>query len=177
MSDQIMATSKEILESMSINSTFLDYITVFSLFNEFWHIEMIQRDEFKISLNSLIGLEETKLGLKKLLIDQKPFPKSVLVYGPAGSGKTALIKGFSADLNNLNPLFLNASNLTYCGLDLVNYLFELATSNQPSVVIIDDLETLFLNTEQFEDVIFSIQTKIKSINEFSQLKTNYDFKI
>ena len=157
-----MATSKEFLESMSINSTFLEC----SLFNDcILNIELIQRDEFKISLNSLIGLEETKSRFKKLLIDQNSFPKSVLVYGPAGSGKTALIKGLSADLN-VNPLFLNASNLTYCGLDLINYLFELATSNQPSVVILDDLETLFLNTEQFEDVIFSIQTKIKSMNEF-----------
>lgn len=124
---------------------------------------IIQRDEFQTSLSDIIGLERVKEKVKQLVDDENSFPKCALVYGPPGSGKTALIKAFCAE-PRLNPFFLNVANLTFYGHELVDRLFQLAESNQPSFVILDDLETLFLSREQFADVISTIQSSIQSEN-------------
>ncbi|MFB0638118.1 MAG: hypothetical protein AB2N28_3270 [Candidatus Phytoplasma solani] len=76
---------------------------------------------------------------------QKP-PKGVLLYGPPGTGKTFLAKFIAREVNL--PFFaLDSSHFskTYVGEGpkLINDIFEQARKESPSIIFIDECETVF----------------------------------
>ena len=99
------------------------------------------------------GLEETKSILKEAIIlpfikDKPPFVKSqrtILLYGPPGTGKSLLAKASS---NTLGATFFEARVSTllskYFGESpkLVNALFDKARKMQPSVIFIDEIDSV-----------------------------------
>ncbi|RLI97979.1 MAG: ATP-binding protein [Candidatus Aenigmatarchaeota archaeon] len=99
------------------------------------------------------GLEEAKSVIKEAIIlpfvkEKPPFVRSqrtILLYGPPGTGKSMLAKASS---NMLEATFFEAKVSTllskYFGESpkLVNALFNKARSMQPSVIFIDELDSV-----------------------------------
>ncbi len=99
------------------------------------------------------GLEEAKTIIKEAIIipfirsrpDFVQAPRTILLYGPPGTGKTMLAKASS---NNLNASFFEAraSSLLskYFGesTKLVNALFSKAREMQPSLIFMDEIDSL-----------------------------------
>ena len=108
------------------------------------------------------GLEDIKTEIKEAIIlpfvGSKPeyvkCPRTILLYGPPGTGKTLLAKASS---NTLSATFFEAriSSLLskYFGESskLVNALFTKARRMQPSLIFIDELDSLALSRDSSMD--------------------------
>lgn len=109
----------------------------------------------KIKFADVAGNEEAKLELKevvKFLIDPDSFsklgasvPKGVLLGGPPGTGKTLLAKAIAGEAGT--P-FLKVSGsqfvelLVGVGAARVRELFEKARSLEPSIIFIDEIDSI-----------------------------------
>ncbi|WP_349402083.1 AAA family ATPase [Candidatus Phytoplasma solani] len=109
------------------------------------------------TLREVIGFQEEISQLKEFLhylknpdkykkIGVKKPPKGVLLYGPPGTGKTFLAQVISKEANL--PFFaLNSSDFskTYLGEGpkLINEIFEEARKESPSIIFIDECESVF----------------------------------
>ena len=75
-------------------------------------------------------------------------PKGILLYGPPGTGKTMLAKAVAAS-TNATFIEIVGSELVQKfigeGAKLVKEIFELARENAPSIVFIDELDSLAAN--------------------------------
>jgi len=106
-----------------------------------------------ISWEQIGGLPDVKRTIKEAIIlpfiqDKPPYIRStrtILLYGPPGTGKTLLAKASS---NTLNATFFEARLSTllskYFGESskLVNALFTKARKLQPSVIFMDELDSV-----------------------------------
>ena len=126
------------------------------------------------------GLKEVKTVMKEAIIlpfihDKPPFIKShrtILLYGPPGTGKTLLAK---AACNMLDGTFFDArpSSLfsKYFGESskIINTLFSKAKEMQPSVIFIDEIDSLAIKRDADMDdstrrVIAQLLTEIDGFN-------------
>lgn len=104
------------------------------------------------------GLEDVKTEIKEAIIlpfvgskpDYVKCPRTILLYGPPGTGKTLLAKASS---NTLSATFFEAriSSLLskYFGESnkLVNALFAKARRMQPSLIFMDELDSLAISRD------------------------------
>ncbi|EQD68987.1 ATPase, AAA-type, core domain protein [mine drainage metagenome] len=75
-----------------------------------------------------------------------PMLKNILLYGPPGTGKTSLAKAVSSTLSSTFfnvPLSELVSRYVGDSERLVNSLFKEARNRSPSVVFLDEVESLF----------------------------------
>lgn len=118
---------------------------------------LVSRD--RVSWDQIGGLEYEKRVLKEAIFFAAASPdlnvevpnlKNIILYGPPGTGKTTLARAVSS---TLSATFYNAS-LTelfsrYLGDSerLVKTLFQEARKNTPSVIFVDEVESLFRNRD------------------------------
>jgi len=126
------------------------------------------------------GLEEAKNEIKEAIIlpfiHKKPefirSPKTILLYGPPGTGKTMIAKASS---NVLNATFFDvkiSSILSkYFGESpkLVNLLFTRAHEMQPSLIFMDELDSIALSrstdvNESTRRVLSQLLTEVDGFN-------------
>jgi katanin p60 ATPase-containing subunit A1 len=126
------------------------------------------------------GLEEAKKDIREAIIlpfvrEKPPFirsPRTILLYGPPGSGKTLLAKASS---NTLDATFFEARMPTllskYFGESqkLINALFEKAKKTQPSLIFIDELDSVAVSRDSNIDestrrVLAQLLTEIEGFN-------------
>lgn len=103
----------------------------------------------------IFGLDSAVDKLKELIVAPAKFPdmfkgarkalRTLLLYGPAGSGKSYLAK---ACATALNYSFYVVDSGSFCsmwsdGHKRVPLLFELARTNKPSLILIEELDSLF----------------------------------
>ncbi|MGL6113811.1 MAG: AAA family ATPase [Cetobacterium sp.] len=105
----------------------------------------------KVTFDDVILPAETKERLQKAIEpyitnNSKPLKKGVILTGPPGTGKTFLVKA----LANENNMFFKAPSLAelkgeYIGESGANVkrLFEELRNNQPSILFLDELDSLF----------------------------------
>ena len=132
------------------------------------------------------GLEETKRDIREAIIlpfiDAKPpyvrTPRTILLYGPPGSGKTMLAKASS---NTLEATFFEARMPTllskYFGESqkLINALFQKAKEKQPSLIFIDELDSMAMSRDSNIDestrrVLAQLLTEIEGFNTSKEEK-------
>ncbi|XP_038070101.1 vacuolar protein sorting-associated protein 4B-like [Patiria miniata] len=109
-----------------------------------------------IMWNDVAGLEGAKDALKEAVILPIKFPhlftgkrqawRGILLYGPPGTGKSYLAKAVATEANNSTFLSVSSSDLVSKWLGesekLVKTLFSLARENRPSIIFIDEVDSL-----------------------------------
>jgi len=116
----------------------------------------IVRETPNVKWDDVAGLDQAKTLLKEAVILPIKFPqlftgkrkpwKGILLYGPPGTGKSYLAKAVSTEAGSSCFLSVSSADLVskYQGESerLVKQLFELARKNQPSIVFIDEIDSL-----------------------------------
>ncbi|MDV3205468.1 MAG: AAA family ATPase, partial [Weeping tea tree witches'-broom phytoplasma] len=97
-------------------------------------------EQLKDSLEYLKNIKEyKKMGINKM-------PKGILLYGPPGTGKTYLAEAFAKE-SGLPVFALTSADFskTYVGESpkLIQDLFDAARKNSPSIILIDECESVF----------------------------------
>lgn len=109
-----------------------------------------------VKWTDVAGLENAKNSLNEAVIlpirfpqlftgDRKPW-RGILLYGPPGTGKSFLAKAVATEANQSNFFAVSSSDLVSKWLGesekLVRSLFELARKKAPSIIFIDEVDSL-----------------------------------
>ncbi len=117
--------------------------------------EAIVSEKPNISLNDVAGLEDAKRALREAIVlplmrpdlftgARQPW-RGILLHGPPGCGKTLIAK---ATAGAIDATFFNISAATLVSKwlgeseKLVKKLYELAKERQPSIIFIDEVDSL-----------------------------------
>jgi len=115
----------------------------------------ILREKPNVKWDDVAGLEGAKEALKEAVILPIKFPqlftgkrkpwKGILLYGPPGTGKSYLAKAVATEANS-TFFSISSSDLVSKWMGeserLVKQLFEMARENKPSIIFIDEVDSL-----------------------------------
>jgi len=118
--------------------------------------QAIVMEKPNVKWSDVAGLDKAKELLKEAVILPIKFPqlftgkrkpwKGILLYGPPGTGKSYLAKAVATEANNSTFFSVSSSDLVskYVGESekLVKNLFEMARDKKPSIVFIDEVDSL-----------------------------------
>jgi vacuolar protein-sorting-associated protein 4 len=113
---------------------------------------VIVMEKPNIQWADVIGLERAKEALKEAVITPIKFPhlftgnrkpwKSILLFGPPGTGKSFLAKAVATEANNSSFFPVSSYKLLGESEMLVKNLFEKARKHKPSIIFIDQIDLL-----------------------------------
>ena len=118
--------------------------------------DAIVKERPNVKWSDVAGLELAKESLKEAVILPTKFPqlftgmrkpwKGILLYGPPGTGKTHLARAVATEADGSQFYSVSASDLTSKwlgeGEKLVRTLFSMAVESKPSVVFIDEIDSV-----------------------------------
>ncbi|XP_064016934.1 vacuolar protein sorting-associated protein 4B isoform X2 [Pogoniulus pusillus] len=117
-----------------------------------------------VKWSDVAGLEGAKEALKEAVILPIKFPhlftgkrtpwRGILLFGPPGTGKSYLAKAVATEANNSTFFSISSSDLVSKWLGesekLVKNLFQLARENKPSIIFIDEIDSLCASRSENE---------------------------
>jgi len=113
----------------------------------------------KERLKEVVTFMKNPKELKKLGVD---IPKGILLYGPPGTGKTMLAKALS---NEAGLPFLATTGSDLLNLDKIDKIFDTAKEYAPSIIFIDEFDTIG-DREKFDNREVFINKLLSKINGF-----------
>jgi len=116
----------------------------------------IVMDKPDVKWSDVAGLEGAKEALKEAVILPTKFPhlfqgkrkpwRGILLYGPPGTGKSYLAKAVATEADNSTFFSVSSADLVSKWLGesekLVRSLFEMAREHKPSIIFIDEIDSL-----------------------------------
>lgn len=124
--------------------------------------------------NSIIGYEEVKITLKRIvdvLENQDKYkklgctiPHGLFLYGPPGTGKTSIANDI---INNVNrkKFIVRKNKSDGKFIDYLNNVFKSAKSQQPSIILLDDLDKFSDDDNRNAEEYVAVQSLIDSIKD------------
>lgn len=142
-----------------------------------------------VAFNDVIGLDNVKQILKEIIVlptirpdlftGLRSPPKGLLLFGPPGTGKTLIAKAVATECK-CTFFSISASALTskYVGESekLVRALFDIANERQPSVVFIDEMESILSKRSESENDATK-RLKTEFLVQFDGVGSNQDARI
>lgn len=145
-------------------------------------IDIIPADKIKTRLSDIAGLIEAKDDINQFLdfihnskkfkhLGAKP-PKGLIMYGPAGTGKTLLARAIAGETN---ATFISVSGSAFeellvgRGAARIRELFALARKNKPAIIFIDEIDALAPQRSAEEP-----QNQIQTVNQLLSEMDNID---
>jgi spastin len=151
--------------------------------------EIITLSEKEITFNDISGQETAKQALKEMVImptlrpdifnGLRAPPKGLLLFGPPGNGKTLLAKAAAAETQS-TFFNISASSLTSKwvgeGEKLVKTLFAVARQMQPSVIFVDEIDSILRERTESENEA-SRRLKTEFFLQMDGLRSSADDRI
>lgn len=142
------------------------------------------------SFSDIAGLQEVKSDVKEFIdIFKKSdkfkdikcrIPKGALFYGPPGTGKTLIAKAIATECNcNFIQVSGSSFNEVYIGVgqSRVRKLFESARLKKPSIIFIDEIDTLGKKRSNTEGYSEHENTLNSLLSEMDGLEDNSDILV
>mmetsp|Transcript_72921 Transcript_72921/g.116311 ORF Transcript_72921/g.116311 Transcript_72921/m.116311 type:complete len:455 (-) Transcript_72921:166-1530(-) len=137
-----------------------------------------------VSFNDVVGLDNVKQALLEAVIlpAQRPDiftgprapPKGLLLFGPPGNGKTFIAKALASECK-ATFFCISSSSLTsrYVGEGekLVRALFECARDRAPSIIFIDEIDSLLTSRGQKDEQESSRRMKTEFLIQFDGVQS------
>jgi len=140
--------------------------------------------EEKVFLKDVILKSSIKNRLKEIITSLKAnqLPsKGMILYGPPGTGKTFIAKAISNELN-MNFIAPSLADIKgeYVGESSKNVkrIFEEAKNNAPTILFLDEVDTIFPSRENNSDKdVFTLDIVNQFLVEIDGVKSNKDIFI
>jgi len=124
-------------------------------------------------LHDIAGNENAKAALREmvllpavrpdLFVGLRAPPKGLLLYGPPGNGKTLLAKALANEAPDCNFINVSASSLTSKwvgeGEKMVRAVFAVAAAVQPTIIFVDEVDSLLSTRKETDDAIWRLKTE------------------
>ena len=149
--------------------------------------DIIHRGNAGVKWSDVVGLEDVKKELLETIVTPVKFPqlfvgerkpcRSILLFGPPGTGKTYLAKALATETEKIKTMFsVNASSLMSKWLprgdEAMKALFDMARKAGPSIVFIDDISNLISDYNYDSDV--ARRPKIEFLVQMDDIAKNSD---
>jgi len=124
-------------------------------------------------LRDIAGNENAKAALREmvllpavrpdLFVGLRAPPKGLLLYGPPGNGKTLLARALANEAPDCNFINVSASSLTSKwvgeGERMVRAVFAVAAAVQPTIIFVDEVDSLLSTRKETDDAIWRLKTE------------------
>ncbi|MGC8662164.1 MAG: AAA family ATPase [Candidatus Micrarchaeia archaeon] len=153
----------------STSLSLIEEYTTFKLdYERRLHPELLEKEnEEKVSLDSVIGLEDAKKAIYEAVEIPILHPdlvkkydirniKGILLFGPPGTGKTMLLRAVASEIGDVHMITISGAEIAKISSDkallAIKDAFNRAKENAPSIIFVDEIDAVVPNREHASEL-------------------------